>query len=214
LTAAIVITGAPGAGKSSVAQAFTTLLDNAGVEHGAIESEQLAWGTPWLADALVHEQLAALVRLQRGYGRRRFVVVATTETQEDLDSLLAAVGASRSFVVCLRAPGDVCAARVLAREPERWAGRPTAAPRKRSLASCWTPPSTAAGWRGEGAGGTVSSRSRAPAARDMDAFPRGRLVSRRRACAAREMERAAALAPRRLAQPQVRALVAAERGRR
>ena len=44
VTAAIVITGAPGAGKSSVAQAFTTLLDNAGIEHGAIESEQLAWG--------------------------------------------------------------------------------------------------------------------------------------------------------------------------
>jgi hypothetical protein len=90
LTAAIVITGAPGSGKSAVAQAFTTLLDNAGVEHGAIESEQLAWGTPWLTDARVHEQLAAVCRLQRGYGRRLFVVVATTETQEDLEALLAA----------------------------------------------------------------------------------------------------------------------------
>ena len=36
MTAAIVITGAPGSGKSSVAQAFTTLLDNAAIEHGAI----------------------------------------------------------------------------------------------------------------------------------------------------------------------------------
>jgi dephospho-CoA kinase len=61
LTAAIVITGAPGSGKSSVAQAFTTLLDNAGIEHGAIESEQLAWGTPWLSEALVHEQLAVVL---------------------------------------------------------------------------------------------------------------------------------------------------------
>ena len=130
-----MITGAPGAGKSAVAQAFTTLLDNAGVEHGAIESEQLAWGTPWLADALVHEQLAAVVRLQRGYGRRRFVVVATTETQEDLDSLLTVIGASRTFVVCLRAPGDVCAARVLTREPERWAGRDALAAHARELAS-------------------------------------------------------------------------------
>ena len=95
MTAAIVITGAPGAGKSSVAQAFTTLLDNAGIEHGAIESEQLAWGTPWLPDALVHEQLALVVAAQRRFGRRLFVVVATTETQEDLDSLLAAIGAER-----------------------------------------------------------------------------------------------------------------------
>jgi adenylate kinase family enzyme len=135
LTAAIVITGAPGAGKSSVAQAFTTLLDNAGITHGAIESEQLAWGTPWLPDAQVWEQLAAVVALQRGYGRRLFVVVATTETQADLEGLVAAIGASRTFVACLSAPGDVCAARVLAREPERWAGREALAAHARSLAS-------------------------------------------------------------------------------
>jgi chloramphenicol 3-O-phosphotransferase len=135
LTAAIVITGAPGAGKSSVAQAFTTRLDNAGIEHGAIESEQLAWGTPWLPDALVREQLAAVVALQRGYGRRLFVVVATTETQEDLDGLVAAIGAERTLVVCLAAPGEVCTARVLEREPERWAGRNALAAHARSLAS-------------------------------------------------------------------------------
>jgi len=76
-----VITGAPGSGKSAVAQAFTTLLENAGVEHGAIESEQLAWGTPWLSDAQVHEQLERVLADQRRYGRRLFVVVATTETQ-------------------------------------------------------------------------------------------------------------------------------------
>jgi broad-specificity NMP kinase len=134
VTAAIVITGAPGAGKSSVAQAFTTLLDNAGVEHGAIESEQLAWGTPWLSDAQVREQLERVLADQRRFGRRLFVVVATTETQSDLDALLAATGAERSMVVCLRAPGGVCAARVLEREPERWAGRDALAAHARVLA--------------------------------------------------------------------------------
>ena len=94
----------PGHGKSAVAQAFTTLLGVGGIEHGAIESEQLAWASPWLPDDLVHEQLAAVVRLKRGYGRRLFIVVATTETQADLDSLLAAIGAERSLVACLRAP--------------------------------------------------------------------------------------------------------------
>jgi chloramphenicol 3-O-phosphotransferase len=134
LTRAVVITGGPGTGKSSVAQAFTTLLENAGIEHGAIESEQLAWGHPWLADRLVHQQLAEVCRLQRGYGRRLFVVVATTETQAGLESLLAAIGAERSFVVCLRAPGEVAAARVLEREPERWAGRDALAAHARELA--------------------------------------------------------------------------------
>ena len=114
MTAALVISGAPGSGKSSVAEALTTLLDNAGIEHGAIESEQLAWGTPWLEEAQMCEQLAAVVALQRGYGRRLFVVVATTETQADLEALVAAVDAARSLVVALSAPGCVCAARVLA----------------------------------------------------------------------------------------------------
>ena len=151
MTAAIVITGAPGSGKSSVAQAFTTLLDNAGVEHGAIESEQLAWGTPWLPDEQAREQLAAVVALQRGYGRRRFVVVATTETQADLDGLVTAIGAERTLVACLSAPGEVCAARVLEREPARWAGRDALAAHARtlaesshaSLASTWCSPPTA-----------------------------------------------------------------------
>ena len=129
-----MITGAPGSGKSSVAQAFTTLLDNAGVEHGAIESEQLAWGSPWLPDPLIWEQLAEIVRLQRSYGRRMFVVVATTETQDDLDALLLAVGAARSFVAALEVPGEVASARVLAREPERWAGREALAAHAAELA--------------------------------------------------------------------------------
>ena len=135
MTTAIVITGAPGSGKSSVAEALTTLLDNAGIEHGAIESEQLAWGTPWLEEAQMREQLAAVLALQRGYGRRLSVVVATTETADDLGALVAAIGAERTLVVALRAPGDVCAARVLEREPERWAARESLAEHARELAS-------------------------------------------------------------------------------
>jgi adenylate kinase family enzyme len=131
---AVVITGAPGAGKSSVAEALTTLLDNAGVPHGAIESEQLAWGTPWLDDALVREQLAEVLRMQRGYGRRLFVVVATTETEADLRALVAAIGATRSFVVALTVPGEVASARVLSREPERWAARDALAEHAAELA--------------------------------------------------------------------------------
>ena len=133
MTAAIVITGAPGAGKTSVAEAFTTLLDNAGIAHGAIESEQLAWGTPWLEESQMCEQLAAVMALQRGYGRRLFVVVATTETQSDLEALVAAIGAARTLVVALCAPGAVCGARVLEREPEAWAARESLAEHAREL---------------------------------------------------------------------------------
>ena len=106
MTRAVVLTGGPGTGKSSVLQALTTLLDNDGVAHGAIECEQLAWGTPWLPDELAFEQLAAICELQRGYGRELFLVAATTETDEDLRGLIAAIGAERTFVACLRASGS------------------------------------------------------------------------------------------------------------
>jgi hypothetical protein len=129
-----VITGAPGAGKSSVCEALTTLLDNEGIAHGAIESEQLAWGTPWLEEAQMLEQLEVVLRMQRGYGRGLFLVVATTETEADLRALLAAIGAAATFVVALTAPGDIVAARVLEREPERWAARHSLAEHARELA--------------------------------------------------------------------------------
>jgi hypothetical protein len=118
-----------------VCEALTTLLDNAGVAHGAIESEQLAWGSPWLEGEQMHEQLGVVLGMQRGYGRRLFIVVATTESEEDLRGLLATIGAKRSLVVALTAPGGVVAARVLEREPERWAARDSLAEHARELAS-------------------------------------------------------------------------------
>lgn len=46
MTLALILTGPPGAGKSSVLEALTTLLELDGVEYSALESEQLAWGSP------------------------------------------------------------------------------------------------------------------------------------------------------------------------
>ena len=132
--AALVLTGSPGAGKSSVLEALTTLLGDAGIDYGAIESEQLGWGLPWLPDELQWAQLATVCRMQRGYGRRLFLVVATTETDADVRAVVAATGAERTLVVCLYAPPDVVAERVLAREPERWSGRDALARAARRLA--------------------------------------------------------------------------------
>lgn len=117
---AVVLTGAPGSGKSSVIEALTTQLGNAGIEYGAIESEQLGWGTPWLPDATVRELLALLLHRQ---ARDRMLVVATTETEADLRALIGAIGAERTFVACLAAPPELVRQRVLDREPEAWNGR-------------------------------------------------------------------------------------------
>ncbi len=123
MTAALLITGAPGAGKSSVLDALCTLLELDGIEHGAIETEQLTRGVPTLGNELLAEQLRGVLELQRGSGRRLFLVAFTAESAAQLQAVLAATGAQLTHVVCLRAPADVLAARLAEREPDRWPGK-------------------------------------------------------------------------------------------
>jgi chloramphenicol 3-O-phosphotransferase len=123
VTLALILTGPPGAGKSSVLEALTTLLEIERVEFSALECEQLARGSPWLSAAQWLPQLAAVMALQRQVGRRLFLVVATTETPDELRRVVDAVGADRSVVVMLVAAPEVVAARIDAREPDRWPGK-------------------------------------------------------------------------------------------
>ena len=135
LTRAVVITGGPGTGKSSVAQAFTTLLENAGIEHGAIESEQLAWG---------HAVAGRRARPRAARARCCGCSAATgggcssssprprrRPTSTPCSPRSGRSG--RSWRACARRARSR-AARVLAREPERWAGRDALAAHARELA--------------------------------------------------------------------------------
>jgi hypothetical protein len=135
MVAALVLTGAPGTGKSSVVNALTTLLEIGGIAYGAIESEQLAWGSPRLGSAVWTGQLAAVIALQRQAGRRLFLIVATTETEAELRGVIDAVGAERALVVCLTAAPDLVAARIDAREPDAWPGKRALIAHARGLAA-------------------------------------------------------------------------------
>lgn len=121
--AALVLTGAPGAGKSSVLEALSTLLEIDGIAYGAIESEQLASGSPWLGTDEWIPQLAAVLSMQRAAGRRRFLVAATTETTAELRAVVAACSADCVSVICLTASPDTVAGRIVAREPDAWPGK-------------------------------------------------------------------------------------------
>jgi hypothetical protein len=132
---AIVITGAPGAGKSATLEALSDLLSDSGIEHGALELEQLAWGHPWLGLVDTLPQLQSLLASQRQGGRRVHLISATTETAEELDALMRAIEADRALVVALQARSETVAARVLARESEHWAGRERLAAKARELAT-------------------------------------------------------------------------------
>lgn len=130
----VLITGGPGCGKSSVAEALGTRLEVAGVRYGAIETEQLAWGWPWLALEESLAQLRAILALQREAGRGLFLIVATTETEAELHGVLDAAQADRSLVICLTAPPELAAQRVADREPDSWPGKPALVEHARELA--------------------------------------------------------------------------------
>jgi energy-coupling factor transporter ATP-binding protein EcfA2 len=120
---ALVITGAPGSGKSTVLGMVGTLLEIDGIAFAAVECDELARGWPYPPLPEVLARLAAVTALQRQAGRSLTLVVATTETDGELEQVIEAIGAERTLVVCLRAPADVVAGRVGAREPDAWPGK-------------------------------------------------------------------------------------------
>lgn len=132
---AVVLTGAPGTGKSSVLENLAILLEVAGVEFGALESEQLGWGSPWLDDEWRLRQLNALLEIQRQAGRRLFLIAVTTETGQELAAVIGAIAADQHVVVLLSAPADVVAARIEAREPDAWPGKLALIDHARGLAT-------------------------------------------------------------------------------
>ncbi len=134
MISAVILTGAPGAGKSSVLEELATLLDIEDVAHGALEAESLSLGRPLLPASSWVAQLDAVLALQREAGRRRFLISATCASVEELAGVRAATAAESALVVCLRASPDTVAARIGAREPDRWPGKAPLIARARRFA--------------------------------------------------------------------------------
>jgi chloramphenicol 3-O-phosphotransferase len=134
VVSALILTGAPGAGKSSVLEELATLHDIEDIDHGAIEAESLSLGRPLLPTSSWAAQLAAVLALQREAGRRRFLITATCATAAELAAVKATTAAQLLLVVCLRASPATVAARIDAREPDRWPGKAPLVARARRFA--------------------------------------------------------------------------------
>ena len=120
---ALVLIGAPGAGKTSVLGALSSLLEADRVEHGTYESEQLSQGWPLLPASTWIGQLATVLELQRRAGRDLMLIAATVESEAELVDVIDASGAGRTLVASLVASPDTLARRIQSREPEAWLGR-------------------------------------------------------------------------------------------
>jgi hypothetical protein len=118
----VVITGPPGAGKTSVLTALVDALTDDDVAHAAIELETLAWTHPALDDVAWSEHLKATCALYRQAGHELLLVAETLETDDDVDRLLEAVGADERFLVRLEAPRATLVERIIEREPANWSG--------------------------------------------------------------------------------------------
>jgi chloramphenicol 3-O-phosphotransferase len=134
MSAALILTGSPGSGKSSVLDALSSLLEIDATVFAAVESEQLARGWPWLALSDALPQLAAVTSLLRAAGRDLFLAVATTETSVELQGVIEALAADRVLVVCVYAPPEVVASRIADREPDTWPGKEPLIAHARNLA--------------------------------------------------------------------------------
>lgn len=115
---ALVLTGPPGVGKTSVLEALSDALTADDVGHATVEVEALTSAHPPLDDDQWAMPVEAICGLYRRFGYDLLLVTATVESAEDLRAVVAAVGADAHAVVRLEAEPETLRRRIIEREPE------------------------------------------------------------------------------------------------
>lgn len=118
----VVITGAPGAGKTSVLTALMGILEADDVRFAAVEVEALALVHPWPDSDAAFDHLAHVAESFRRRGYPWLLVTATIENPDYLRRLLDAIASDEVTLVRLEAPPAVLRERITRREPSDWVG--------------------------------------------------------------------------------------------
>lgn len=124
---ALLLTGPPGAGKTSVLTELHDGLGDAGVANALLELDELERSYPPLAPARLLAHVRMLAGSYRAAGYPLILVTATVTDDGYGRDVLAATGADTHLLVRLDATPKTVRRRVLDREPESWSGRITLA---------------------------------------------------------------------------------------
>ena len=119
---ALVLTGPPGAGKSSVLGRLHDRLGDAGIATALVELDELERCYPPLPVERTIAHLAMLSESFAGAGYELLLVTATVEDDAYGAAVLEAIGADQHMVVRLEAEPATLAERIVAREPASWSG--------------------------------------------------------------------------------------------
>jgi thymidylate kinase len=131
----VLITGPPGAGKTTVLTVLMNLLEADASDYAAVEVEALALAHPWPDAGVAFAHLEVVASTYRGRGYPLLLVTATIEDAEYLRRLRDALPSDDILLVRLDAPPDVLRERLTRREPSDWIGLPRLLEAARELAT-------------------------------------------------------------------------------
>jgi broad-specificity NMP kinase len=119
---AVIVTGPPGAGKTTCLIALADALIDRQVAHAAVDVDEVAWAYPFPSDGERLVLLGHAWDAHRGAGHDLLLVAEVVESNAHLAELLSAVGADDHLLVRLEAQPATMRERIVAREPAGWSG--------------------------------------------------------------------------------------------
>lgn len=119
---AVVVNGAPGAGKTVCLEALSDALVKDEISHTAIDVDEVAWAYPYPSDEERFVLLGASWEAHRRAGHDLLLVAEVVESQEALAGLLEAVGADDHLQVVLESSPETLRKRIVERELPGWSG--------------------------------------------------------------------------------------------
>jgi broad-specificity NMP kinase len=119
---AVVVTGAPGAGKTAALIRLSDALIDDQIAHAAVDVDEVAWAYPFPDLDARCARLAAAWGAHREAGHDLLLVGEVVESNDHLAQILGSVGAEDHLLVLLEAAPATMHERIVAREPPGWSG--------------------------------------------------------------------------------------------